>query len=271
MKHAASLPPSPMLRSLPSAPLMKHAASLPPPPMLEVPYSSFELKPSNSGSLNDDVLLTPSNREWMDESAFRFESNISSEDKVDELPPLPLVPDRSQSNDSSVGCGCPATLPEAPGLSNYLTPTSANTSKRRSRSHSFGSDTSATSTGSRDSKQNLVTRVEPEVDELIGHLYARQSEYRNNQNGRYGPPVLRGRDVLFTPAKKQAALENVVDLIKAASKVCQKKKKRQKKGFLVYLKLSSENEVESFLEHYYPSFSHTVLGVKKAVFQNSDN
>eukprot|EP00492_Amphilonche_elongata_P000370 TRINITY_DN119_c0_g2_i1.p2 TRINITY_DN119_c0_g2~~TRINITY_DN119_c0_g2_i1.p2 ORF type:complete len:88 (-),score=19.54 TRINITY_DN119_c0_g2_i1:319-582(-) len=83
-----------------------------------------------------------------------------------------------------------------------------------------------------------------------------------------------------SPPKKQAALENVVDLIKtlmskysikAASKVCQKKKKRQKKGFLVYLKLSSENEVESFLEHYYPSFSHNVLGVKKAVFQKSDS
>lgn len=216
----------------------------------------------------------------MDESAFRFESNISSEDKVDELPPLPLVPDRSRSKDSSVGCGCPAAQPEGPVLSNYLSPTSANTSGRRSRSHSFGSDTSATSTGSRDSKQTLVTRVEPEVDALIGHLYARESEYRNNQNGRFGPPVLRGRDVVFIPAKKQAALENVVDLIKtlmskysikAASKVCQKKKKRQKKGFLVYLKLSSENEVESFLEHYYPSFSHTVLGVKKAVFQNSDS
>jgi len=303
----ASLPPSPMLRSLPSAPTMKHAASLPaspmleslpPSPMLEAPSlslpqlaplvvaadSSFKSKPSNSGSrsspvLQDDV-LTQSNRQWMDESAFCSLSNISNEDNVEELPPLPPVLDQSRSRDSPVICGRSAALPEPPALSNYLSPMSAKTSGRRPRSHSFGSDTSVTSSGSRDSKQTLVTRVEPEVDALIGHLYAKESEYRNNQNGRFGPPVLRGRDVLFIPAKKHAALENVVDLIKtlmskyavkAAAKVCQKKKKRQKKGFLVYLKLASESEVESFLKHYYPSFSHNMLGVKKAIFQNSDS
>jgi len=129
----------------------------------------------------------------------------------------------------------------------------------------------------RDSKQNLVTRVEPEVNELIGEYYAEEKDYRPNQKGRWGPPVLRGEDVLFIPAKKQAALENVTQLIEAvkatstivaASMVCQKKKKRQKKGFLIYLQLASGDEVKTFLEGPYRHFDSTVQGVKKAVFEN---
>merc|ERR1719284_701316 len=54
----------------------------------------------------------------------------------------------------------------------------------------------------RDSKQNLVTKVEPEVTALIGEYYAEEKDYRPNQKGRWGPPVLRGDDVLFIPAKK---------------------------------------------------------------------
>jgi len=127
----------------------------------------------------------------------------------------------------------------------------------------------------RDSKQTLVNKVEPAVDELIGHLYAKKEDYRLNQSGRHGPPVLRGEDVLFIPAKKQAALENVVELIRhiqatctvvAASKVCQKKKKRQKKGFLVYLQLASATQVKNFLRQGYPHFESTVQGVKTAIF-----
>merc|ERR1711928_301822 len=96
-----------------------------------------------------------------------------------------------------------------------------------------------------------------------------------NQKGRWGPPVLRGDDVLFIPAKKQAALENVTELIKlvkatstilSASMVCQKKKKRQKKGFLVYLQLCSAEEVRAFLKGPYRHFDSTVQGVKTAVF-----
>lgn len=127
----------------------------------------------------------------------------------------------------------------------------------------------------RDSKQNLVNAVEPEVDARIGHLYAKKSDYRENRSGRVGPPVLRGDDVLFIPAKKQAALENIVELIHqvqgtstivAAAKVCQKKKKRQKKGFLVYLKLSSAEEVQNVLRNIYPQFASSVHGVKAAIF-----
>jgi len=127
----------------------------------------------------------------------------------------------------------------------------------------------------RDSKQNLVTRVEPEVNDLIGEFYAEEKDYRHNQKGRWGPPVLRGEDVLFIPAKKQAALENVTELIKVvkatstirhASMVCQKKKKRQKKGFLVYLQLNSAEEVQAFLKGPYRRFQSTVQGVKTAVF-----
>jgi hypothetical protein len=130
----------------------------------------------------------------------------------------------------------------------------------------------------RDSKQNLVNAVEPEVDARIGHLYAKKSDYRANQSGRVGPPVLRGDDVLFIPAKKQAALENIVELINqvqgtstivAAAKVCQKKKKRQKKGFLVYLKLSSAEEVQNVLRNIYPQFASSVHGVKAAIFKNN--
>jgi len=132
----------------------------------------------------------------------------------------------------------------------------------------------------RDSKQNLVTKVEPEVTALIGEYYAEEKDYRPNQKGRWGPPVLRGDDVLFIPAKKQAALENVAELIKvvkatstikSASMVCQKKKKRQKKGFLVYLQLSSAEEVQTFLKGPYRRFDSTVQGVKTAVFTNDTN
>merc|ERR1712173_96562 len=105
--------------------------------------------------------------------------------------------------------------------------------------------------------------------------YAKEEEYRANQNGRFGPPVLRGDDVLFIPAKKQISLENVVEFIEAiqsnstivaASKVCQKKKKRQKKGFLIYLKLSSADEVSHILREYYPQFESSIQGVKTAIF-----
>jgi len=132
----------------------------------------------------------------------------------------------------------------------------------------------------RDSKQNLVTKVEPQVNHLIDEYYAEEKDYRPNQKGRWGPPVLRGEDVLFIPAKKQAALENVTELIKlvkatstilAASMVCQKKKKRQKKGFLVYLQLSSAEEVQAFLRGPYRRFESTVQGVKTAVFANDTN
>lgn len=299
--EAASLPPSPMLRSFPSAPSMKHAVSLPPSPMLESASKSARALPefvqlpvaadsSNSNTsdrtsslvLMDDIPVaqSTSNCQWMDESVFRSQSNISNEDQGEDLPPLPPVLNlnSSRSRVSSASRAYP-TLSEPLTMSNYLSPTSAKQPGRRSRSQSVTSDTSAVSSGSRDSKQTLVTRVEPEVDALIGHLYAKEDEYKNNQNGRYGPPVLRGRDVLFIPAKKHAALENVVQMIrvlmsnysiKAAAKVCQKKKKRQKKGFLVYLQMASENEVESFLTDYYPSFSQDVQGVKKAIFQKSD-
>lgn len=127
----------------------------------------------------------------------------------------------------------------------------------------------------RDSKQNLVNEVEPRVDELIERFYALPEEYRPNQSGRVGPPVLRGDDVLFIPAKKQAALENVVEFLKlieqnttilAAAKVCQKKKKRQKKGFLIYLKLQSAEEVSHILREYYPQFESSIQGVKTAIF-----
>jgi hypothetical protein len=162
---------------------------------------------------------------------------------------LPMVPDslRSQSRESSPAPSC-ASMP---------TP--------RSKAHLYD----------RDSKQNLVTKVEPEVTALIGEYYAEEKDYRPNQKGRWGPPVLRGDDVLFIPAKKQAALENVVELIKvikatstilSASMVCQKKKKRQKKGFLVYLQLSSAEEVQTFLKGPYRHFDSTVQGVKTAVF-----
>lgn len=132
----------------------------------------------------------------------------------------------------------------------------------------------------RDSKQKLVNAVEPEVDARIGHLYAKKSDYRANQSGRVGPPVLRGDDVLFIPAKKQSALENIVELINqvqesstivAAAKVCQKKKKRQKKGFLVYLKLSSAEEVQNVLRNIYPQFASSVHGVKAAIFRKNQN
>merc|ERR1711972_656982 len=162
---------------------------------------------------------------------------------------LPLVQDslRSQSRESS----------PAPSCASMSTP--------RSKAHLYD----------RDSKQNLVTKVEPEVNDLIGEFYAEEKDYRHNQKGRWGPPVLRGDDVLFIPAKKQAALENVTELIKvvkatstiiSASMVCQKKKKRQKKGFLVYLQLNSAEEVQAFLKGPYRRFQSTVQGVKTAVF-----
>jgi len=134
---------------------------------------------------------------------------------------------------------------------------------------------SLTKVNDRDSKQNLVNEVEPQVDELIERFYALPEDYRPNQNGRVGPPVLRGDDVLFIPAKKQAALENVVEFLKviqqnstilAAAKVCQKKKKRQKKGFLIYLKLQSAEEVSQILHEYYPLFESSIQGVKTAIF-----
>merc|ERR1711928_294987 len=122
---------------------------------------------------------------------------------------LPMVPDSVRSRESS------------------HTPSAASIPTSRLKAHLYD----------RDSKQNLVTKVEPEVTALIGEYYAEEKDYRPNQKGRWGPPVLRGDDVLFIPAKKQAALENVVELIKvikatstilSASMVCQKKKKRQK-------------------------------------------
>merc|ERR1712027_88582 len=89
---------------------------------------------------------------------------------------LPMVPDslRSQSRESS----------PAPSCASVPTP--------RSHGHLYD----------RDSKQNLVTKVEPEVTALIGEYYAEEKDYRPNQKGRWGPPVLRGDDVLFIPAKK---------------------------------------------------------------------
>lgn len=129
----------------------------------------------------------------------------------------------------------------------------------------------------RESKQRLVKEVEPLVDGLIGQWYADKQDWRENRNGRFGPPVLRGEDVLFIPAKKQSALENVVEFIEAikdncsivaSAKVCQKKKKRQKKGFLVYLKLASSEEVQSVLEGpYRHHFRDYIQGVKVAIFE----
>merc|ERR1712079_360302 len=101
-----------------------------------------------------------------------------------------------------------------------------------------------------------VNKVEPMVDALIGDLYAKEEEYRANRNGRVGPPVLRGDDVLFIPAKKQISLENGVDFVEAiqststivaASKVCQKKEKASKEGFLIYLKFASAQEAHNVL------------------------
>jgi len=128
----------------------------------------------------------------------------------------------------------------------------------------------------RDSKQKLVNQVEPMVDALIGDLYAKEEDFRANRSGRFGPPVLRGDDVLFIPAKKQISLENVVEFVEAiqsnstivaASKVCQKKKKRQKKGFLIYLKFASAQEAHNVLEHVYADFREKMPGVKHAIFE----
>merc|ERR1711879_408096 len=120
----------------------------------------------------------------------------------------------------------------------------------------------------RDSKQNLVNLVEPKVDEMLSRYYATEDQYQKNQNGRMGPPVLRGEDVLFIPAKKKAALQNVISLLEklrdfgctitSASKVCQKKKKRQLKGFLIYIQLASKEEVQAFLDGPYLSFEDTM-------------
>jgi hypothetical protein len=111
---------------------------------------------------------------------------------------------------------------------------------------------------------------------MLSRYYASEDQYQKNQNGRMGPPVLRGEDVLFIPAKKKAALQNVVSLleklrdfgctINAATKVCQKKKKRQLKGFLIYIQLASKEEVQAFLDGPYLAFEDTMQGVKKAIF-----
>jgi len=179
--------------------------------------------------------------------------------------PIPHEPERSRPPSPRISPSPARICP-----SNSFSPVS---SRRNSFSYDLPND--PLSLHKRDSKQSLVNRVEPEVDAMIGHLYAKKEEWRVNQSGRHGPPVLRGDDVLFIPAKKQAALESVEELIKlvqktctvrAASKVCQKKKKRQKKGFLVYLQLASAAEVQNFLNVYYPPFENTVAGVKTAIF-----
>lgn len=152
----------------------------------------------------------------------------------------------------------------------------------KKRAHSISlpvvkdSKKSRSQTYERDSKQNLVNLVEPKVDEMLSRYYASEDQYQKNQNGRMGPPVLRGEDVLFIPAKKKAALQNVVSLLEelrdfgctitAATKVCQKKKKRQLKGFLIYIQLASKEEVQAFLDGPYRAFEDTMQGVKKAIF-----
>jgi len=207
-------------------------------------------------------------------------SSIGTSFPFDNLPPaddLTLLEMDSYSRRQSLSRPTPKQRASIPAISDF----------QRSRENSPSPSMSSLSTPhskphlyDRDSKQNLVTRVEPEVTKLIGEYYADEKDYRPNQKGRWGPPVLRGDDVLFIPAKKQAALENVTELVKivkatstilSASMVCQKKKKRQKKGFLVYLQLSSAEEVQAFLKGPYRHFESTVQGVKTAVFANDTN
>lgn len=202
------------------------------------------------------------------------ESSLDSEATGSTVPTLPMFVYSFNSTEKCFPTNCHFDFPEL--------------DQPRSRRNSFDSQRSSLSVASmreelslplkvndRDSKQNLVNEVEPRVDELIEGFYALPEEYRPNQSGRVGPPVLRGDDVLFIPAKKQAALENVVEFLKlikqnttilAAAKVCQKKKKRQKKGFLIYLKLQSAEEVSHILREYYPQFESSIQGVKTAIF-----
>lgn len=214
------------------------------------------------------------------------ESSLDSEATGSTVPTLPMFVYSCNSNESCFRRNSNMSDPELPF------PTSCHfdfpeLDQPRSRRNSFESQRSLSvasmredlslplKVNDRDSKQNLVNEVEPRVDELIEGFYALPEEYRPNQSGRVGPPVLRGDDVLFIPAKKQAALENVVEFLKlikqnttilAAAKVCQKKKKRQKKGFLIYLKLQSAEEVSHILREYYPQFESSIQGVKTAIF-----
>jgi len=202
-------------------------------------------------------------------NSFPFDDEILP--PIDDFPPLEM---ESYSRRQSLSCPKRRSLvptksvPDLRAREPSPAPSCASVPTPRSKAHLYD----------RDSKQNLVTKVEPEVTKLIGEYYADEKDYRPNQKGRWGPPVLRGDDVLFIPAKKQAALENVTELIEvikatstivSASMVCQKKKKRQKKGFLVYLQLSSAEEVQTFLKGpYRRHFDSTVQGVKTAVFTN---
>lgn len=207
-------------------------------------------------------------------------TSLATSFHVDDLPPLepPTLEEMTSYSRQNSRPKRPSflsnDLPEFQPRSREPSPTPSRTSVRRSHSKK-----ALPIVYERDSKQTLVTKVEPQVTALIGEFFADKKDYRANQKGRWGPPVLRGEDVLFIPAKKQAALENVTELIEAvkanctiisASMVCQKKKKRQKKGFLVYLQLSSEEEVQAFLKGPYRHFSLTVQGVKTAVFNDTD-
>jgi len=232
-------------------------------------YSEQGSELSSNLSLNSGVLsLSPRL------VSIGLEENSSSEALYSQGPMLPIM-EMEKSNSLQIPQGYPS-IKKATSLQ---LPQSV---PRIRRTHSTplpsvsDSTSSKSQTHERDSKQNLVNLVEPKVDEMLSRYYASKDQYQKNQNGRMGPPVLRGEDVLFIPAKKKAALENVISLLKklrdfgctitSATKVCQKKKKRQLKGFLIYIQLASKEEVQAFLDGPYLSFEDTMQGVKKAIF-----
>jgi len=232
-------------------------------------YSEQGSELSSNLSLNSGVLsLSPRL------VSIGLEENSSSEALYSQGPILPVM-EMEKSNSLQI----PQGYPSFKKATSLQLPQSV---PRIRRTHSTplpsvsDSMSSKSQTNERDSKQNLVNLVEPKVDEMLSRYYASKDQYQKNQNGRMGPPVLRGEDVLFIPAKKKAALENVISLLQklrdfgctitSATKVCQKKKKRQLKGFLIYIQLASKEEVQAFLDGPYLSFEDTMQGVKKAIF-----
>jgi len=120
-------------------------------------------------------------------------------------------------------------------------------------------------------KQNLCDQVEKQLEAIPGW------------DGVKSKMSYRGADVLFLQIKVPAALKQIVKMMEEIMELrdehgirqlqnlhmnVQLKKKKLKKGFLLYLKFKTEEQVEAIIKDVWPKYS-AIPRCEKAVFQKN--
>lgn len=127
-----------------------------------------------------------------------------------------------------------------------------------SRASSMSSDRA--DSPARGSKQAQVKLTGSFIEENLSSFYHSKDEWKIGKNGKYGPPALRGENVVLIPAKKMIALKNVHILISTlleeytiekVGRILQRKSESQLKGYLLYFELANKQQAESFMKEYF--------------------